>query len=99
MRRLDGITNAMNMNLDKPWEMVRDRKAWRAAVHGVTKSQTHWVTEQQQHCLKGELGMEATYPLRAWSIPYFCFCCTVLSFPSEPFIGFLVTSPLRLVFQ
>jgi len=50
------------------------------------------VTEQQQHCLKGELGMEATsYPLIAWSIPYFYFCCVVLGFPSEPFIGFLVT--------
>ena len=46
MRRLDGIPNAMKMNLDKPWEMVRDRKARRAGVHGVTRSQTHWVTEQ-----------------------------------------------------
>ena len=35
-----GITNAMNMNLGKFQEMVRDREAWRAAVHGVAKSQT-----------------------------------------------------------
>ena len=40
MIQLDGITDAINMNLSKFWEMVRDREAWRAAVHGVTKSGT-----------------------------------------------------------
>ena len=39
-RLLDGITNSIDMNVGELWEMVRDREAWCAAIHGVTKSQT-----------------------------------------------------------
>ena len=51
MRCLDGITDAMDMNLGKFWEMVRDREAWHAAVHGGVELDTTWRQNNNVHPL------------------------------------------------
>ena len=83
MRWLEGITDAMNMNLGKLQEMVRDREAWLLQSMGSQKVRSHWATEQQQQHSIVTYVPHLLYQLicqwtsRLLSYPSYCkYCCS-----------------------
>ena len=87
MRWLDGITDSMDMSLGKPWELVRDREAWSAAVHGATKSQTR-LSNRIELNLPNALHVLCTVLLKGCDL----LTCDIKVLPMNSFSHFLVSS-------